>query len=160
MPELKILRNCFASATIVFAFVFATTVPVLLRSALPHATPSFHAEPVGILLIAMRELIVLMPPVIAIVNGLAWWTLATKRPSARYWAIGASASLLGMSLPFFIADLVILPGTVGFFGVLVLGLALSSIGITGLAVFGKLDALAASSHRDHTWDDRAAAVRP
>jgi hypothetical protein len=159
MPELKILRRCFAGASIVFAFVFATMLPALLRAPLPHATPRFHAEPVGILLIAMREMILVMPPFVAIVNGIAWWTLRNNLAATRRWAIGACSSFLVMSVPFFVADLVIQPGTVGFIGVLLFALALSSIGITGIAVFSNYGALAAQDLPAGRWNSPVAAIR-
>src|SRR6476659_7236090 len=69
---LKLLRNLFGYAAIIFAGVFATMVPVLLRAPFPHTTARFHAEPYGLLLIFMRELIMFTPPFVAIVNAMAW----------------------------------------------------------------------------------------
>jgi hypothetical protein len=161
MPILqKLLRNLFGYAAIISAGVFATMVPVLLRAPFPHATARFHAEPYGLLLIAMRELIFVLPPVVAIVNGMAWLALRKDLQSARPWAIAASISFLVMSAPFFVADLVILQyhmaGIVEVGGVLLLFLALNSLGIVGVMAFGKRDAMfvSAQSRSTETSDNK------
>lgn len=147
----KLLRNLFGYAAIISAGVFATMVPALLRAPFPHATAHFHAEPYGLLLIFMRELIMLTPPFVAIANAMAWLTLRKGSKSARPWAITASISFLVLSVPFLIADIVILQyqltGFVGFAGVLVLFLVLSSFGIAGVAAFAKRDAMSVSEIR-------------
>ena len=155
MPILqKLLRNLFGYAAIISAGVFATMVPVLLRSPFPHATARFHAEPYGLLLIAMRELIFVLPPVVAIVNGMAWLALRNDSRSARTWAIAASISFLVLSAPFFVADLVILQyhlaGAIEFGGVLLLFLALNSLGIVGVLAFAKRDAMFVAAQRSST----------
>jgi len=141
----KLLRNLFGYAAIISAGVFATMVPVLLRAPFPHTTARFHAEPYGLLLIFMRELIMFTPPFVAIVNAMAWIALRKGFQSARLWAIAASISFLVLSVPFLVADVVIvqyqLTGFVEFAGVLVLFLALSSFGIAGVAAFAKRDAM-------------------
>jgi hypothetical protein len=149
MPLLqKLLRNLFGYAAIISAGVFATMVPALLRAPFPHATPRFHAEPYGLLLIFMRELIFLMPPVVTIVNGMAWLALRKGSASARQWAIAASISFLVLSAPFLVADVVIvqdhLAGPFAFGGVFILFLVLNSFGIVGVAAFGKRDAMSVS----------------
>ena len=146
MPILqKLLRNLFGYAAIISAGVFATMVSVLLRSPFPHATARFHAEPYGLLLIVMRELIFLMPPVVAILNGMAWLRLRKGSQSARSWAIAASISFLMLSVPFLVADVVILQyrlvGAFAFGGILVLFLVLNSLGLAGVAAFAKRDAM-------------------
>lgn len=146
MPILqKLLRNLFGYAAIISAGVFATMVPALLRAPFPHATARFHAEPYGLLLIFMRELIMLAPPFVAILNGMAWLTLRKGSQSARPWAIAASCSFLVLSAPFLVADFVILQyrltGAIGFLGVLILFVALSSLGVAGVAAFAKRDAM-------------------
>ncbi len=159
MPELKILRRCFGYATILFAFTFATTLPVLLRIPLPHGTPRFHAGPAAILLVGMRELLLLMPPFVALVNAIAWYTLTARRPSAARWAVGACSSFLALSIPFFVASTEILPGTVAFAGVLLFALALSSIGITGIAYFARFNSLEAPRLPVEDWNQRLKAIR-
>jgi hypothetical protein len=142
MPKLqKFLRSCFGYAAIVSSALFISLAPILLRSPLPHTSPRFHAAPLLLFLIAMRELLLLMPPVMAIVSGMAWWALRNGASSARQWAIAASISSLVLSAPFFDADVAIVQysvaGVIGFTGVLVLSLALLSLGIAGLVAFGK-----------------------
>jgi uncharacterized membrane protein YozB (DUF420 family) len=149
MAELKILRRCFAYAAFVFALMFIATIPVLVRAPFPHTTSRFHAETLGILLIVMREMILLMPPLVAVVNGMAWWAAKNGRSSARHWAMAASTSFLILSLPFFVADVVMLQnslfGAAGLIGVFVFAMVLSSVGLTGLAVFSRYGALIPAS---------------
>ena len=157
----KLLRNLFGYAAVISAGVFATMVPVLLRAPFPHATARFHAEPYGLLLIFMRELMMLAPPFVAVINAMAWLTLRKGSPSARPWAIAASISFLVLSVPFLVADVVILQyrltGLVGFSGVLFLFLALSSLGIAGVAAFAERDALFSSdlNHQTVTSDSNS-----
>jgi len=135
-------------------------IPALLQAPTPHATPRFHAEPMGILLIVMRELMLVLPPIVAIVNGRAWWALTKQLSCARQWAIVACLSFLAMSLPFYVADLVILPGTLAFIGVSVFALVLSSLGFTGIAVFVKYDALGTRNlPLVESWNTSVAAMR-
>ena len=140
----RFLRSCFGYAAIASSAVAITLMPAFLRAPFPHATSRFHAEPMQLLLIAMREMILLMPAVLALATGMAWWTLRKGAPSARRWAIAASISCLVMSAPFFVADVAIeqysLTGPVGFTGVLVLFVTLLTLGIEGLATFGKREA--------------------
>jgi hypothetical protein len=149
MTELKILRKCFAYTAFVFAFVSIAMLPALTRAPFPHATSHFHAEPLGILLIVMREMILFLPPVLAVVNGIAWWAVKNTRPSARRWAMTASYLFLAFSVPFFVADVVILQyalvSTAGGIGVFLSSLIFSGIGITGLAFFSRCEALGASA---------------
>ncbi len=145
MPKLhKFLRSCFGYAAIASSAVAITLVPVFLRAPFPHATSRFHAEPIQLLLIAMREMILLMPAVLAVASAMAWWTLRKGGPSARRWAIAASISSLVMSAPFLVADVAIvqysLTGAVGFIGVLVFFVILLSLGVEGLATFSKRNA--------------------
>lgn len=148
MTELKILRKCFAYSALVFAFVSLAMLPVLVNAPFPRATTRFHADPVGILLLVMRELILMLPPVLTLVNGMAWWAVRNSRPSARRWAMAASYFLLAFSLPFFVAVIVILQyalvGTIGTVGVFLSFLIYSGLGITGLAFFSRCEALAPS----------------
>ena len=145
MTELKIVRKCFAYTAFVFALVFIATLPVLIQAPFPHATSRFHADPAGILLIVMRELILFIPPVLAIVNGLAWWAVRNGRRSARRLAMTSSTLFLVFSVPFFVADIVILQysltGTAGIVGVFVSSMIFSGIGMIGLAYFSRCEAL-------------------
>ncbi|HMG87390.1 MAG TPA: hypothetical protein VK574_16780 [Terracidiphilus sp.] len=142
MPRLqKLLRSLFGYASIVSSAVFIALAPSILRAPLPHASSRFHAEPVSLLLIAMRELILVMPVVMAVMTGLAWWALRKGLPSARSRALAASISSLLMSTPFLVAGIAIvrysLAGAVEVTGVLVLFVTLLSLGVAGLVAFGK-----------------------
>ena len=145
MAELKIVRRCFAYTAFVFALVFIATLPVLIQAPFPHATSRFHADPAGILLIVMRELILFIPPVLAIVNGLAWWAVRNGRRSARRLAMTSSTLFLVFSVPFFVADIVILQysltGTAGIVGVFVSSMIFSGIGMIGLSYCSRCEAL-------------------
>ncbi len=140
MPNLqKLLRSSFGYASIVSFAVFIALSPFLLRAPLPHLTSRFHAEPLSLLLIAMRELMLVMPAILAITTGLAWWSLRKGLRSARSRALAASISCLVMSTPFLVADIAIvrysLAGPVEIAGVLVLFVTLLSLGVAGLVCF-------------------------
>ena len=141
----KLLRTCFGYASLVSFAVCIAVSPVLLRAPFPHAASRFHAAPFSLLLIAMREVILLMPAVMAVVNGLAWWALRKRRPSARRRALAASISCLLMSTPFLVLDIAIAKysfvAATEFTCVLVVFITLLSIGIAGLVAFGKRSAV-------------------
>ena len=154
----KLLRSGFGYAAIISSALFITLLPALLQSPLPHTTSRFHAEPFQLFLIAMRQLILLMPAVLAFAGGMAWWTLRIGSASARRWAIAASISSLVLSAPFFVADVAIVQysvaGVVGFTGVLVLSIAHLSLGIAGLVAFGKDNSpFVAEAGRPHVTTD-------
>lgn len=145
MPRLqKLMRTCFGYASIVSSAVFIALAPFLLRAPLPHVPVRFHADPISLLLTAMRELILVMPAVMAVATGMAWWTLRKGLPSARSSALAASFSCLLMSTPFLVADIAIVhyslagPGWVA--GELLLCTTLLSLGVAGLVAFGKRSA--------------------
>lgn len=146
MTEFKILRLCFMYAAFIFGMLSIAMVPVLIRSPFPHATSHFHLDLLGLILIAMRQLILMLPPALAIVSGAAWWTLRKGRTSARRWAMAASSLFLLYSLPFFVADIAIveyaLAGAFAIVGVFVSAVLFSAFGVTGLAYFSRYEALA------------------
>jgi len=145
MAELKILRRSFAYAAFVFALVSFAAIPALLHAPFPRATANFHVDILGIVLIAMRQLILMLPPVLAVVSGMAWWTLTKSRASARLWALTGSSLFLIYSLPFFVAAIAMieysLAGAVPIIGVFVSSLFFSALGISGLACFTRREAL-------------------
>ena len=145
----KFMRTAFGYASIVSSAVFIALSPALLLAPLPHATPRFHAGPVPLLLIAVRELMLVMPAVVSVSTGLAWWALRKGLPSARSHSLAASFSCLLMSIPFLVADIAIvsysLTGAVGFTGVLVLFVTLLSLGVAGLVAFNKRNLSLAAS---------------
>ena len=155
MPRLqKLLRTSFGYASIVSFAVFIALSPALIWAPLPHLTARFHVGPLSVLLIAMRELVLVMPAIMAVMTGLAWWSLRRGLPSARSRALAASVSCLLMSTPFLVADIAIvsysLTGPFGFIGVLVLFVTLVSLGVAGLVVFSKRGESFAASVLPHT----------
>ena len=145
MAELKFLRRSFAYAAFVFALVSFAVIPALLHAPFPRATANFHADILGVTLIAMRQLILMLPPVLAVVSAMAWWTLRTNRASARLWALTGSSLFLIYSLPFFVAAISMieysLAGAFPIIGVFVSSLFFSALGVTGLACFSRREAL-------------------
>jgi hypothetical protein len=145
MTELKILRRSFAYAAFVFALVSFAAIPALLHAPFPRATANFHADILGIILISMRELILMLPPALAVVSAMAWWTLSKNRASARIWALTGSSLFLVYSLPFFVAAIAMieysLTGAFPIIGVFASSLFFSSLGVTGLACFSRSEAL-------------------
>jgi hypothetical protein len=145
MIELRFLRRSFVYATFVFGLLSFMVLPPLVRAPFPHATANFHADPAGIILIVMRELILMLPPVLAIVCAMAWITLRSNHRSAPRWAMAASSLFLVYSLPFFVAAIVILEysmaGTFVIVGVFVSSLFFSALGVTGLACFSRSESL-------------------
>lgn len=145
MAELKILRRSFAYAAFVFALVSFAVIPALIHAPFPRAVANFHADVLGIVLIAMRQLILMLPPVLAVVSAIAWWALSKNRASARIWALTGSSLFLIYSLPFFVAAIAMieysLTGPVPIIGVFVSSLFFSALGVTGLACFSRREAL-------------------
>ena len=145
MNEIRILRKFFACTAVVFAIVSIAMVPAIIHAPFPRVTSNFHADPAGIFFISMGELISMMPPLIALANGVAWWAIKSSRRSARRWAKAASSLFLVYSVPFFVADILImqyqLASAVGTIGVFLSSLMFSGLGITGLAYFTRCEAL-------------------
>lgn len=144
MTERKVLRLCFMYAAFIFGMLSFAILPALIRAPFPQRTPYFHLDPVGMLLITMRQLILMLPPALAITSGTAFWTLRKERASARRWAMAASSLFLVYSLPFFVADVAIvefsLAGMFAIVGVFVSGIFFSAFGVTGLAYFSRYEA--------------------
>jgi hypothetical protein len=128
----KFLRGCFANVALISLMVTATTVPALFSPRLLQAAG--HIE-TGLLLFF------LMPPVVAFVNGMAWWALRNGKPSGRWWAIVASISLLALGVLFLLADFAALRhaelGDLAW--LLIVGGFLLYLGIAGIVAFSKRD---------------------
>lgn len=158
----RFLRGCFANVALVFFAVSVPILPALFRTSLPHARARFFTEPpalrsLGVLLIALQYLILLMPPLVAIVNSVAWWKLKHAERGARGWALAASISLLLLSAPLVAADFVLLTHPTvpkrGGSGVIILSLILLSIGLAGLVAFWKRGAPLASNRQSRIAGD-------
>ena len=128
----KFVGSCFANVALISLMVTVTIVPALFSPKLLQATGQIE---MGLLFFF------LMPPIVAFVNGMAWWTLKNGKTSGRWWAIAASISLLALGLLFLLADFAALRQTrLGDFAwLLIVACFLLYIGIAGIVAFVKRD---------------------
>jgi tetratricopeptide (TPR) repeat protein len=146
----KFLCVCFGNVALLFAVVSFEMVPHLLRAAhwrefqntLASADPAFRNDSAVLLFLA--NLIFAMPPLIACLFGMAWWTLRRGKPSGRRWAIAASVAMLVLCVPLLVAIVFAAryaghsPGLANFFiPESILVAAMMTLGIGGLAAFGR-----------------------
>lgn len=100
----KFLGACFGYFAAIFFLVSLSTVPSIFR---------FHHEPIQLgpnlspllaalapFLVVLSDLILAIPPVLAAIFGMSWWTLRFGKPSARRWALVASVAVLLQTAPF------------------------------------------------------------
>ena len=148
MTETRILRKLFAYTAFLFAMVFVFMFPIVIRAPFPHTSARAHFDLLGMILVLMRETILFMPLILALVNGIAWWSVRNARSSAHRWAMVSSALFLVFSLPFFVADIVIveysMTGAVAIIGIFLSSLVFSGMGIAGLTFFSHSRALIAA----------------
>lgn len=140
MLEVKIFRRCFGYTAVMFAFVFVAMLPLCRVTV--RMPP--HLDITGPLLVATIILMTVLPAVLTVVNGTAWWMIRKGNPAARHWAIAASTCLLLMSVPFYLTGSLMLhydASRVLLYQDLVAGLILSSLGTVGLIVFARYDGL-------------------
>lgn len=151
MFKLRIfLCACFGNLALVFVMVSVMSVPRLI-----HPFPAGHGlsrtpgalssdEPSSIFIIAVLGILAILPPIVAFLNGMAWWTVKKGKASARGWAIAASLSLVLSSIPIFfplIGAWTYVP--IGFLmGLLLISVSILSVGITGVVAFARRDATA------------------
>lgn len=100
----KSLLGIFAYVAAVFAFASLGTVQHLFSFAhTANEFPDRNLSPAIVLwshvLVALGELILVIPPFIAFFYGMAWWKIRKGRPSGRGWAIAASAFMLLQAVP-------------------------------------------------------------
>ena len=152
----QILHKCFPYAVVLFAAIFFTMLPLVLRSGALSLTSRFYAQSIwvklyGLMLIAMRELVVLTPPSAAMLYGTAWWALRKGAPRARRWAVWASASSLALCAPFVVGEVLIVRYSESWSLVATTGLCLlaafAAFGILGLVAFRERATLSAGSVR-------------
>jgi len=96
MTEIKVLRLSYMYAAFVFGTLSISMLPMVIRSPFPHATPYFHLDLLGVLLIVMRQLILMLPPALAVTSGAAWWTHPV--PRRPIWRERACVILRGLIL--------------------------------------------------------------
>jgi hypothetical protein len=140
MLEVKILRRCFGYTAIMFGLVFVAMLPLgRLTVRMPP-----HLDFAGPVLVATILLMTVLPAILTVVNGTAWWMIRKNNPAARSWAIAASICLLLMSIPFYLTGSLMLhynAARVLLYQDLVAGLVLSSLGTVGLIVFSRYNGL-------------------
>jgi len=106
MPTLrKLLASAFGTVALIATFIsVGTTFPLLLHPFHFHSvflrselTPWLRVW--RLVLTGLVMLLLLSPPVLTGLYGMAWWTVRRAKPSARKWAIAASTAILVHSLP-------------------------------------------------------------
>lgn len=140
MIEVNVLRRCFGYTAIIFAFVFVAILPLCRMSVRMPA----HFEVAGPLLIVSIVLMTVLPAVLTVVNGTAWWMIRKGNPSARSWSLAASTCFLLMSIPFFLTGSLMLhygASRILLYQDLAAGIVLSSLGMVGLIVFARYNGL-------------------
>jgi len=106
MPTLrKLLASAFGTVALIAGLVsLGVTIP-LLRPPYRFHSVFLHGELTpwlrlwSTVLTGLVMLLLLSPPVLAGLYGMAWWTVKRAKPSARKWAIAASTAILVHSLP-------------------------------------------------------------
>ena len=105
----KLLRACFANAALIYLVACSSLIPALFRMRASNReflldaprTPTLLENLLGLL----AQLIFVLPVLLAVLNGMAWWTLRTGKKSARMWALAASISLLLTGIALLALDL-------------------------------------------------------
>jgi Zn-dependent protease len=134
-----------------FILVSIGTVPNLLRSSefyglpeTPHGT-TVSSELLVIFTPLLIRIIFGMPPILALLYGMAWWTAKMGKSSARGWAIAASTAMLVSGIPLLYGSYLILRDSSDVpIEVLILNGLPPAIGILGLVVFAPRNALAST----------------
>ena len=143
----RFLCSCFGFLAFIFAIVSIVTIPTIVLSVQKHGLPTVHTTKLpmalAIVIAMLARLILLIPAVLAFLYGTAWWKVRSGKPAARLWAIAASLSNLLLSVPLFVS--IFLIWTHGSHSNiarrLILQGALVAIGVAGLVVFTRRDAL-------------------
>lgn len=139
----KFLSWCFGAAALVFSWFFLTAAWNFLVFVwrFVHAYPG---KPLA--LTGWQEMVItgsiLVPLALAVVYGMSWWTAQKNKPKARAWAIGASLANIAIGIfPFLLSFWIPTPSRfyIAFAGP---GLLIIVVGIAGLIVFSRRDALA------------------
>jgi hypothetical protein len=146
----KFLCACFGNLALVFILVSISTVSRLFHSyharGLLSSTPGaiHHNKLLSIFLVVLLIIIRVLPPLVALLNGMAWWTVRKGKASGRGWAIAASLSLILLSIPIFASGFFAWKYTPIKFlmGLFVIGASMMAFGITGLVAFARSDAMA------------------
>lgn len=146
----KFLCGCFAFMAPLFLFVSASTIPSLFSRANSFHFPVeaggalFSMRLTAILLQFLAIMILVMPLVLGVLYGMAWWAIRKGKATGRRWAIAASVAMLVLSIPLAAATYVLLiyaPRRVWVPVGTISGIILV-IAITGLVAFWRREAMA------------------
>jgi len=113
MPRLRtFLHGCFAYATFLYFLASVLIVKEIFRSSLAHPFHRIAHKPLSLslfplLLWALGILFRMMPVILTVTSGMAWWTLKAGKASGRVWAIAASTSILLASIALLVAGVYI-----------------------------------------------------
>lgn len=148
----KLLASAFGTVALIAGLVsLGTTVPLL------HPPYHFHSVPLhgeqtpwlrlwSTVLLGLVMLLLLSPPVLAGLYGMAWWTLKRAKASARKWAIAASTAILVHSLPLLVVIAYVFRYYSAFHGQLrdiaILPALTLTLGVLGLVAFLPRDSAA------------------
>jgi len=136
------LRICFGYLTLISTLVSGFMLTSLLGMAQhPHVYHYYYRGQrrvvVSVVLIALSRLIRFAPIGMALTYGIAWWTLKQGRPSARRWAVAASALMVVSSMVMIVSRVAFWP-THHFLGsFLLFQIFFFAAGILGLIIFIK-----------------------
>jgi len=136
------LRICFGYLTLITTLVSGFMVASLFWMAQHphHYHYTYRGEPhlfLSASLIALSRLVRLIPLGMAVTYGMAWWTLKQGRPSARRWAIAASALMVLASGALIVSRLTLWPSRRFHGSFLMFQIFFLIAGILGLFVFLK-----------------------
>jgi hypothetical protein len=137
----KFLCWCFGFLSLNFLAISAATIPRMLNSVHQHgfsASPHHRELPAGaaLIFVVLVKLVLVLPLVLGIVHGAAWWTVKRGKRAARGWAIAASLGTLLFSIPLIVAAFYALTyAPRGFAGILILAVLVLALGVAGLVAF-------------------------
>ena len=109
MPRLRaFLHGCFAYATFLYFLASVLVVKQIFRISLAHPLHRIVHKTLSLSLLllflwALGVLFRMMPVILTVTSGMAWWSLKAGKASGRLWAIAASASILLASIVLLVA---------------------------------------------------------
>jgi Zn-dependent protease len=101
----KFLCACFGNVALVFILVSVSTIPHVFQARQAQdfqLTPQEWTLPRELLMVltdTLARLIFLLPLVLGVLYGMAWWTVKNGKPSGRKWAIAASVAMILQGIP-------------------------------------------------------------
>lgn len=156
------LRICFGYFTLIFLAVSIFTVRSMFwMHSSPYAWPLHpHRQLASIALLALSYFVRIIPILMAVIYGTAWWTLKHGMRSARNWAI--AASILMLLFAAFVAARVTLRSagrTHVHLGYFLFPALLLAVGVLGLIVFSRTpsEVIQSNSRKRHLQGDGTSA---